>query len=81
MLLREAATIICPCSSRSSPRKEGGVLRKGDGSSFNDFQASVNDAWDCADDEFSVISGYLHYIENSVFYSFIFLNIEFGTGS
>lgn len=44
---------------RASPRKEAGISRKSESSSdsFQDFQASVNDAWNCDDEEFSVISG------------------------
>lgn len=44
-------------SPRSSPRKESIISKKVDGcDSFQDFQESVDDAWDCGDDEFCVIS-------------------------
>ncbi|KAK3884867.1 hypothetical protein Pcinc_010886 [Petrolisthes cinctipes] len=44
-------------SPKSSPRKEAGGPRKPESNdSFQDFQESVNDAWDCNDDEFYVIS-------------------------
>ena len=44
---------------RNSPKKEQASGRKIEGGcdSFQNFQDSVNDAWDCGDDEFSVISG------------------------
>ncbi len=44
----------------SSPRKEvatAGTGRNAPAASFDDFQESVNDAWDLGDDEFCVISG------------------------
>ncbi|XP_066966926.1 TBC1 domain family member 22B isoform X11 [Macrobrachium rosenbergii] len=41
---------------RSSPRKDGGPKKQESGDSFQDYQESVNDAWDCGDDEFCVIS-------------------------
>ncbi|RXG68232.1 TBC1 domain family member 22B [Armadillidium vulgare] len=43
---------------RGSPRKESFINRRNESSldSFQDYQASVNDAWECGDDEFSVIS-------------------------
>ncbi|XP_045124049.1 TBC1 domain family member 22B-like isoform X2 [Portunus trituberculatus] len=40
----------------SSPRKEGGPRKPETTDSFQDYQESVNDAWDCGDDEFCVIS-------------------------
>ncbi|KAK8379199.1 hypothetical protein O3P69_019209 [Scylla paramamosain] len=40
----------------SSPRKEGGPRKPEATDSFQDYQESVNDAWDCGDDEFCVIS-------------------------
>ncbi|XP_064118773.1 TBC1 domain family member 22B-like isoform X2 [Macrobrachium nipponense] len=43
-------------SPRSSPRKDGGPKKQESGDSFQDYQESVNDAWDCGDDEFCVIS-------------------------
>ena len=44
----------------SSPKKESVVTvsgRNAPAASFDDFQESVNDAWDLGDDEFCVISG------------------------
>lgn len=44
----------------SSPRKENSTTsanRHAPATSFDDFQLSVNDAWDLGDDEFCVISG------------------------
>ncbi|XP_068248225.1 TBC1 domain family member 22B isoform X4 [Palaemon carinicauda] len=41
---------------RSSPRKDGGPKKQETSDSFQDYQESVNDAWDCGDDEFCVIS-------------------------
>ena len=44
----------------SSPRKEAsttGTGKNAPATSFDDFQESVNDAWDLGDDEFCVISG------------------------
>jgi hypothetical protein len=48
-------------SSRPSPHKESLTWSKprgsgGGGSSFQDFQDSVRDAWDIGDDEFNVMS-------------------------
>lgn len=43
-------------SPKSSPRKEGGQKKPETSDSFQDYQESVNDAWDCGDDEFCVIS-------------------------
>lgn len=44
-------------SPRLSPRKESIISKKVDGcDTFQDFQESVDDAWDCGDDEFCVIS-------------------------
>jgi len=44
-------------SPRSSPRKESIISKAIDkGDTFQDFQESVDDAWDCGDDEFCVIS-------------------------
>ncbi|KAG0726898.1 TBC1 domain family member 22B [Chionoecetes opilio] len=43
-------------SPRSSPRKEAGPRKAETNDSFQEFQESVNDAWDCGDDEFCVIS-------------------------
>ncbi|XP_071514011.1 TBC1 domain family member 22B isoform X2 [Panulirus ornatus] len=43
----------CP---RSSPRKESTQKKPESNDSFQDYQESVNDAWDCGDDEFCVIS-------------------------
>ncbi|XP_050693947.1 TBC1 domain family member 22B-like isoform X2 [Eriocheir sinensis] len=40
----------------SSPRKEGGQRKPEPNDSFQDYQESVSDAWDCGDDEFCVIS-------------------------
>ncbi|KAB7500505.1 hypothetical protein Anas_13217 [Armadillidium nasatum] len=47
-------------SPGGSPRKESFINRRSETSldSFQDYQASVNDAWECGDDEFSVISGH-----------------------
>ncbi|KAK8371890.1 hypothetical protein O3P69_013448 [Scylla paramamosain] len=44
-------------NEKSSPRKEGGPRKPETTDSFQDYQESVNDAWDCGDDEFCVISG------------------------
>ncbi|XP_069949858.1 TBC1 domain family member 22B isoform X3 [Cherax quadricarinatus] len=41
---------------RSSPRKESAVKKVEASDSFLDYQESVNDAWECGDDEFCVIS-------------------------
>ena len=43
----------------SSPRKDSALsaVRNAPAASFDDFQQSVNDAWDLGDDEFCVISG------------------------
>nr|XP_045625969.1 TBC1 domain family member 22B-like isoform X3 [Procambarus clarkii] len=43
-------------SPKSSPRKEGAQRKPEVSDSFQDYQESVNDAWDCGDDEFCVIS-------------------------
>ncbi|XP_076032133.1 TBC1 domain family member 22 isoform X1 [Oratosquilla oratoria] len=43
-------------SPRSSPRKEISQKKVMTSSSFQDYQESVNDAWDCGDDEFCMIS-------------------------
>lgn len=45
----------------SSPRKDStlNAVRNAPATSFDDFQQSVNDAWDLGDDEFCVISGSL----------------------
>nr|XP_027206931.1 TBC1 domain family member 22B-like isoform X1 [Penaeus vannamei] len=43
-------------SPKSSPRKESGQKKVESSDSFQDYQESVNDAWDCGDDEFCVIS-------------------------
>ncbi|KAK7080383.1 hypothetical protein SK128_018370 [Halocaridina rubra] len=43
-------------SPKSSPRKESGQKKPESNDSFQDYQESVNDAWDCGDDEFCVIS-------------------------
>jgi len=45
----------------SSPRKDStlNAARNAPAASFDDFQQSVNDAWDLGDDEFCVISGNL----------------------
>ncbi|XP_042238342.1 TBC1 domain family member 22B-like isoform X3 [Homarus americanus] len=40
----------------SSPRKESTQKKPEPSDSFQDYQESVNDAWDCGDDEFCVIS-------------------------
>ncbi|XP_056646448.1 TBC1 domain family member 22B [Diorhabda sublineata] len=45
-------------AGRPSPKREGKDIKRTPGStSFQDFQASVSDAWDLDDDEFCVISG------------------------
>ena len=46
----------------SSPRKDSAsstlsAIRNAPATSFDDFQQSVDDAWDLGDDEFCVISG------------------------
>ncbi|CAH1153269.1 unnamed protein product [Phaedon cochleariae] len=49
---------VKPVAGRPSPRREGNNVKKAPGStSFQDFQASVSDAWDMEDDEFCIISG------------------------
>nr|XP_023029239.1 TBC1 domain family member 22B [Leptinotarsa decemlineata] len=49
---------IKPVAGRPSPRRESKDIRKTPGStSFQDFQASVSDAWDMDDDEFCILSG------------------------
>ena len=50
-----------------SPRRDvaaSGSSRNASAASFDDFQQSVNDAWDLGDDEFCVISGKLYKNEN-----------------
>ena len=57
-LWNEASDILFRATS--SPRKEVSSLnanRNAPATSFDDFQESVNDAWDLGDDEFCVISG------------------------
>ncbi|CAG9855309.1 unnamed protein product [Phyllotreta striolata] len=45
-------------AGRPSPKRDAKDVKKNPGStSFQDFQASVSDAWDLDDDEFCVISG------------------------
>ena len=47
--------------SQGSPQKEKGAILTSRGSesanSFRDYWESVNDAWDCGDDEFSSLAG------------------------
>lgn len=57
-LWNEASDILFRASS--SPRKEissQNANRNAPATSFDDFQQSVDDAWDLGDDEFCVISG------------------------
>lgn len=56
----EVTELFFPSRASSSPRKEvttGSSHRNTPATSFDDFQESVNDAWDLGDDEFCVISG------------------------
>ncbi|KAG5898849.1 hypothetical protein JTB14_014276 [Gonioctena quinquepunctata] len=47
-----------PIAGRPSPRREVKDAKKSPGAtSFQDFQASVSDAWDLDDDEFCILSG------------------------
>jgi len=51
-------TKVIPGRASSSPRKDSALsaVRNAPAASFDDFQQSVNDAWDLGDDEFCVIS-------------------------
>lgn len=59
MFWDEVLTAVFPRRASSSPRKEinNATARNAPATSFDDFQESVNDAWDLGDDEFCVISG------------------------
>lgn len=60
----ELASLFNRASSSSSPRKDSsgsGNRHHAPAASFDDFQQSINDAWDLGDDEFCVISGKLSY--------------------
>lgn len=55
----EILSAVFPTRASSSPRKEvnNTTTKSAPAASFDDFQESVNDAWDLGDDEFCIISG------------------------
>lgn len=72
--------MICQwqCSLRPSPKQDVYTLNKTasksgtSSTSFQDFQASVSDAWDLDDDEFSIISGLNGKFRYNIFDMFYF---------